>query len=243
MLFISSVFAIVILTNASFDSCTLLMYTSWIQRVPKRTLASPPSYFANPQKPPKTYKESAGEYSALPLPQLTLSSQNGNANQDSQQNDHQPPLISPTPAERPLRELTTLLAMFTLAYLAVDNYSSRAKLEKVSKETTALNLKALQLQQQNFLAARRQQDLRLLKERADASKKSYRMALHIAMLRQQLEEQQLEPVSVDAALQEFEKHVKIQNLALNLTGQAIWVVDSSELAGRVPDPRVYEREK
>lgn len=219
------------------------MFTRWIQRVPKRTLAAPPSYFANIQKPPQTYNGSNGEYTSHPAPQLTLHSQNGNANQDSQQNDHQPPIISPPPADRPLRELTTLLAMFTLAYLAVDNYSSRAKLEKVSKETTALNLKALQLQQQNFLAAKRQQDLRMLKERADASKKSYRMALHIAMLRQQLEDQHIEPVSVDAALQEFEKHVKIQNLALNLTGQAIWVVDSSELAGHVPDPRVYEREK
>lgn len=131
--------------------------------------------------------------------------------------------------------------MFTLGYLAIDNYTNRIKLEKVATETTAINLKTLQLQQQNFLNARKQQDLNLLEERRDMAKRCFKMSLHIAMLRKQLQDLGVQPADIDSAVLEFEKSVKVNNSIQNVTGNVLWLDDSSPLTGFIPDYREYDR--
>lgn len=131
--------------------------------------------------------------------------------------------------------------MFTLAYLAVDNYTERIKLEKLNAETTAINVKTLQLQQQNYVTAHKQQEVKILRERIEMSKRCYKMALHIAMLRKQLADLGMTPTSINSVIQEFEKNVRLNNSVQNLTGQAIWLDDSSPFGGYVPDYREYDK--
>lgn len=182
-----------------------------------RTLRAPPSYFSNPTSIPSQYGQSD-----QPQPEPRPNS------------EYEEPQLK-------LRDLTSVLGMFTLAYLAVDNYSSRIKLEKLNAETTAINLKTIQLQQQNFLNTRKQQELKMMKERDDVAKRCYKMALHIALLRQQLVELGVEPATINTVVQEFEKNVRISNSQQNLTGHSMWMDDSSPLKNYVPNYREYDR--
>ena len=117
--------------------------------------------------------------------------------------------------------------MFALAYIAIDNYTERMKLEKLHTETTAINLKALQVQQLNYQKERKKKDLQLLQERRELAKRNFKMALHIAMLRKQLLDAGMDPISLDASIAEFEKSVKADNSIKNVTGQYLWLDDSS----------------
>ncbi|GEQ69133.1 hypothetical protein JCM33374_g2804 [Metschnikowia sp. JCM 33374] len=144
-------------------------------------------------------------------------------------------------AKRPLKDFASLLAMVTLAYFAVDNYQGRVKAEKINQETTAINLKTLQIQQQNFLKARKQQDIRALKERVDVSKRCFKMSMHIALLRKQLLDLGVDPKDIPEVSEEFDKHARVSNSVQNLTGNAIWLTDDSEYKGLMPDYREYDR--
>ncbi|SGZ49950.1 CIC11C00000003851 [Sungouiella intermedia] len=193
-----------------------------------RSVMVPPSHFSNPANVPKQYGIDSQSS------ETNTESENGNV---SELGNYPPPPRS----ERPFRELLSLLAMVALTYLAVDNYTGRVKLEKLNTETTAINLKTLQLQQQNFLNSRKQQELKMLRERMDVSKRCYKMALHIALLRKQLTDLGVDPAEINTVLQEFEKNVRLNNSVQNLTGQAIWLDDNSELSGFVPDYREYDK--
>ena len=53
------------------------------------------------------------------------------------------------------------------------------------------------------------------------------MSLHIAMLRKQLMDLGVSPIELDLAIKEFEKSVKLDNSIKNVTGQYLWLDDSS----------------
>ncbi|OVF08632.1 hypothetical protein EJF18_30511 [Clavispora lusitaniae] len=190
-----------------------------------RALQVPPSHFSNPSSFPPPYgQKKPSETQDVPL----------EPSDSEYSQEHQP-------STRSLRDLSSVIAMFTLAYLAVDNYSNRVKLEKLNAETTAINLKTIQLQQQNFLNARKQQDLQMLNERLEISKRCFKMALHIALLRKQLADMGVEPAEISQVIQEFERHVKINNSVQNLTGSAMWLEDSSPLNKYLPNYREYDK--
>lgn len=193
-----------------------------------RSVVIPPSHFSNPENVPQQY--GLENQNRQPGPETD------NIN-SSDIGSHLPPRRS----DRSFRDLLSLLAMVALAYLAIDNYADRVKSEKLNTETTAINLKTLQLQQQNFLNARKQQELKLLRERMDVSKRCYKMALHIALLRKQLADLGVDPADINAVLLEFEKNVRLNNSVQNLTGQAIWLADDSSLNGYIPDYREYDK--
>lgn len=196
-----------------------------------RFYSLPPTHFSNPAKVPL-------EYGTESLPLTNTASQNrADQTLNSQNLGHEYEARS----QSPLKELLTVLAMFTLAYLAVDNYTERIKLEKLNAETTAINVKTLQLQQQNYVTAHKQQEVKMLRERIETSKRSYKMALHVAMLRKQLADLGEEPVGINAVMLEFERNVKLNNSVQNLTGQAIWLDESSAYGGYVPDYREYDK--
>lgn len=155
---------------------------------------------------------------------------------------HTPPQSTATPHSSPqpssssssssahegsIREITGLLAMFALAYLAIDNYSERVKIEKLHHDTTAINLKALQVQQLNYAQERKKRDLVMLQERREVAKRDFKMGLHIAMLRKQLLDAGMKPVELDAAIKEFENSVKADNSLKNVSGQYLWLDDKS----------------
>lgn len=186
----------------------------------RRSVHQPPSYFNDPLSVPKPF----GNY-----PEST-----SNTSQESQNSgDDIPP-----PNLRSMKDFALVFASLSLAYMAIDNYKSRVKIEKVSQETAAINIKTLQLQQQSFTGALKKQELRILNERQTMAKRCFKMALHIAMLRQQLTELGVEPKTIDELTSEFEKSVKMSNSG---PGTALWLDDDSRYKPDLPDYREYDR--
>lgn len=192
-----------------------------------RTLGhtTPPSHFTSGDLPPNfdQLDKSFPKETSSPIVTPNQSHQSGNN------------------GDKPLRELTSMIAMFTLGYIAIDNYINRIKLEKINSESTSINLKTLQIQQANFTQAREKRDLQILMERKDNQKKAFKMQLHIAMLRQQLAKNGIDPVDIDDALDEFDKSVKLSNSIRNISGQNLWLNDDSELKNYLPDIHDYDK--
>lgn len=179
----------------------------------------PPSHF-NSGEVPQTYSYNShgNQYGHSPPPPPQSSAQSSPPQQSS---------ASSNKHEGSIREITSLLAMFALAYLAIDNYTERVKIEKLHHDTTAINLKALQVQQINYAQERKKRDLAMLQERREVAKRDFKMGLHIAMLRKQLLDAGMKPVDLEEAVKEFENSVKADNSIKNVTGQYLWLDDKS----------------
>lgn len=179
----------------------------------------PPSHF-NSGEVPQTYSyhSHGNQYGHSPPPPPQSSAQSSPPQQSS---------ASSNKHEGSVREITSLLAMFALAYLAIDNYTERVKIEKLHHDTTAINLKALQVQQINYAQERKKRDLAMLQERREVAKRDFKMGLHIAMLRKQLLDAGMKPVDLEEAVKEFENSVKADNSIKNVTGQYLWLDDKS----------------
>ncbi|CAI5756595.1 unnamed protein product [Candida verbasci] len=219
------------------------MYRALIRNTIRRLGSStvlhsqPPSHFSNPNEIPPTYNtyynrnnsiEESNKYKVDPYKQ---SQQVQPSSSSSSSQSH----------EGSFKEITTLIAMLALAYIAIDNYTSRIKIEKLHQETTAINLKALQIQQLNYQKDKKARDLQILKERKEVAKRSFKMSLHIAMLRKQLKELGVDPIELDKVVNEFEKTVKVDNSMKNVSGQYLWIDDSSEYKNELPDPMEYDK--
>lgn len=186
-----------------------------------RGKSSLPTYFSDPNSFP---------------PQHGVKAETNSTNNNQQT----VPLSQPEPT-RSVRDGGLFIAIVALAYLAVDNYQSRVKVEKLKQEAAAIHVKTLQLQQQNFMKSRKQQERYMLKERTDLAKRSFKMSLHIAMLKKQLEDAGFEPKEIGDVIEEFEKNGRMMNSVRNLTGQAIWLGDGSEYARYLPDFHEYDK--
>ncbi|KAK6461781.1 hypothetical protein DFJ63DRAFT_336551 [Scheffersomyces coipomensis] len=196
----------------------------------KRSSFNPPSHFTNPYDPPQTY----GHNQSPPSSQTQQTQQSSSSSSSSQSSNDK---------TNSLKEITSLVGMCILAYLTIDNYTNRIKLEKLITETTAINLKTLQIQQTNFLNVRKKRDLQILQERRDTDKRDFKMSLHIALLRKQLNDLDIDPIDIDVAIKEFEKNVKADNSIKNVTGQSLWLDDNSTLKSYLPDPHDYDKRK
>lgn len=103
------------------------------------------------------------------------------------------------------------------------------QLDKQINEMKTVNLKNLQIQQANFINARNKRDLQILQERRDHNKRNFKMSLHIALLRQQLIQNGIDPVEINSAIKEFEQNVKADNSIKNVSGQALWLDDNNRM--------------
>lgn len=142
-----------------------------------------------------------------------------------------------------LAGLANAVATLALVYFAVDNYSHRIRLEKTAEELASINLKTLQLQEAQYVAARKKRDFQILQERKEMAKRSMRMGLHIALLRKQLEDHGVEPATIEEALKQFEQLVRVDNLIKNVLSQNLWIDDGSELKQYLPDYQEYDKKK
>ncbi|RKP32428.1 hypothetical protein METBISCDRAFT_25665 [Metschnikowia bicuspidata] len=192
-------------------------------RFPSRSVHQPPSYFSDPRTIPQPYGE----------PQKTSQTE-----QAPHQTQQAPNYDMPPPNLRSMKDFALVFLSLTLAYMAVDNYKSRVKIEKLSQETAAINIKTVQLQQQTFTSAIKKQELRIINERMALAKRSFKMALHIAMLRKQLQGLGFEPRTIDEVSAEFEKSVK---MAKSAAGTELWLDDDSQYKPGLPDYREYDR--
>lgn len=202
-----------------------------ILRSQGRFYTTPPSHFSDPSRIPQTYTDPQSQpqtqtqtHAPAYPDQVPQTPSNGHANQERNGS---------------IKELTSLLAMGVLAYIAVDNYTNRIKLEKLNTEATAINLKTLQIQQQNFMASRQKRDIQILQERKEHARRTFKMGLHIALLRKQLTEAGQTPYDIELAVKEFEKNVKADNSVKNVNGQALWLEDASRMYNLYRFMRTY----
>lgn len=201
-----------------------------------------PSHFSNPSAAPRQYEQT---------PSSVLNPKNEKAPETHIQEPNQKQERN----ESSIKELTSILAMCALAYIAIDNYNNRIRLEKLNNDTSAINLKTLQLQQANFLNAKKKQDLAMVEERKETNKRDLKMGIHIALLRKQLKEAGIEPKGIDDAIKEYERSVRADSSVKHVSGQVLWLDDESSkyqdrdifaptnivLKQYVPDAHEYDR--
>lgn len=182
-----------------------------------------PRYFSDPTRLPSAYTGLSDAASS------DSNAKNASPESDSKDNDSllQKHVSDRMPEDRIWRDLSLLVAMGALAYIAIDNFINRLKLERANSEITAINLKSLQAQQASFANARKNRDLQMLEERKENARRDFRMSLHIALLRKQLEEAGISAVGIDKVLKEYEQNVKIDNSFRNVSGQNLWLLDDS----------------
>ncbi|SCU92930.1 LANO_0E02564g1_1 [Lachancea nothofagi CBS 11611] len=157
---------------------------------------------------------------------------------------HRPvPHLVPTPklpVRKPLLELATVFSVLALSFFAIDNYRARLRLE-LKVEEDALKFKQAQdLLAKQANAHRKKRELQILNERKLIQTREMKVALHVAMLRKQLIEAGLKPATIEQALHEFEKHVKMENSISNVSGTRLWVTDDSPSKCYVSDVREYD---
>ncbi|EGW33200.1 uncharacterized protein SPAPADRAFT_60531 [Spathaspora passalidarum NRRL Y-27907] len=198
-----------------------------------RSAIPPPAYFANPQDIPHPYQVDNGKSNkdlVVEAGSQSVPAQAPSAiqyNNSSSYNNASSQQSYPHSNDGHFREIASLLAMVVLSYIAVDNYTERTKLEKLHNQTTAINLKALQIQQAAHNNDRKTRDLQMLQERKEMAKRTFKMGLHIAILRKQLLEAGIDPINLDEAVREFEKSVRADNSSKNVSDQYLWLDDSS----------------
>lgn len=189
-----------------------------------------PSYFSDPTVIPQEYDLLGSQVKNPSYESTTDTHRSSGSSSSVAQNQNMHSHGSSSSGDKHegfFREITSLIAMCGLGYLAIDNYASRIKLEKLNNETTAINLKTLQIQQANFANALKKRDLQIIQERRDGARRNFKMGLHIALLRKQLIDAGITPVDIDKAIAEFETNVKADNSINNVSGQALWLDDSS----------------
>lgn len=177
-----------------------------------------PSHFSNPSLVPPQY----GQHQRSELPKSVEEVPQQNKSQERLQDK-----TNERSSESSLKELSSILAMCALAYIAIDNYNNRIRLEKLNNDSNAINLKTLQLQQANFLNAKKKQDMVMIEERKETNRRNFKMALHIALLRKQLKEAGIEPLGIEDATREYELSVRADSSVKHVSGQVLWLDDSS----------------
>lgn len=215
-----------------FKSETLFTIPALRRILVSRSYHLPPSHFSDPLAIPQPFGESGPTSTQQNANQNKQEQQYANQNTQRLNNDIPPPNL------RSMKDFALVFGSLTMAYLALDNYKSRVKIEKMSQETAAINVKTLQLQQQTFTGAIKKQELRIHNERMVISKRCFKMALHIAMLRKQLQALGVDPTTIDQLTEEFEKSVKMSKLG---PGGYLWLDEASEYKADLPDYRDYDK--
>ncbi|CUS23113.1 LAQU0S08e02410g1_1 [Lachancea quebecensis] len=144
------------------------------------------------------------------------------------------------PARKPFLELAMLFSVLALSFFAVDNYRARLTAELRLEEQALKARQAQELIAKQLNAQRKKRELQILNERKLVQTRQMKVALHVAMLRKQLLDAGLAPASIEDALQEFERHVRMENSISNVSGTRLWVTDESPAKQFVPDVREYE---
>ncbi|QLQ81359.1 hypothetical protein HG537_0F01200 [Torulaspora globosa] len=141
---------------------------------------------------------------------------------------------------RSLTDIAMVIAVGTLCFLAIDNYRAHHELQaQVERDRIKL------AETQEFLtrqtnAARKKRELQILNERKTTKMREMKLALHVAMLRAQLQDHGIEPRSIDDCIHEYARSVKMDNSISNVSGTALWINDDNSLKGLIPNVREYE---
>lgn len=146
----------------------------------------------------------------------------------------------PDNRSRPLTDAAMVIAVGTLCFLAIDNYRARCELQAQVEQDRIKLAETQEFLTRQTNAARKKRELQILNERKTTKMREMKLALHVAMLRAQLQEHGIKPRSIDECVQEYARSVKMDNSISNVSGTALWINDDSSLKGLLPNPREYE---
>lgn len=157
---------------------------------------------------------------------------------------YMPPHLAKTNGIRkPFLEFAMIISVIALSFFAVDNYRVRIGLQSKLQENNLQTQKAQEFYTKQMNALRKKRELQILNERKNVQMREMKMSLHVAMLRKQLRDHGIEPATIDEALQEYERSVKMENSISNVSGTSLWVVDDSPTKAFVPNVREYDSKK
>ncbi|CEP62523.1 uncharacterized protein LALA0_S05e07536g [Lachancea lanzarotensis] len=185
----------------------------------RQRYSTPPTYFAG--APPRPVVSSVS--TSIPLSPASARVQNQDAT-----------------SRKYLQDLVTVISVLALSLLAFDSYRVRVKLEAKLEQDTEHFKKTQDLVTKEFNANRKKRELQILNERKRVQTRELKVALHVALLRKQLEDLGVQPASVNQALQEFEKNAKMENSTSNVSGTRLWITENSPCKGYISDVREYD---
>lgn len=139
------------------------------------------------------------------------------------------------------RDLGSGIATIALVYFAIDNYLTRVQLTQAGFDRAVEQQKSLAVAQMTFNSARKKREIQVLNERKSFQKREMKMALHVALLRKQLEEAGKEPVDINTVIEQFEDKVKMEVSMANFTGTSFWLNGENDLKKYIPDSHEYDR--
>lgn len=188
----------------------------------------PPTYFSNPSpgSSGSLAQQANGSSSQFQPPQMQMQT---------------PGSGSGSPRFSVFKDIGMGVALVALVYFAVDNYNTRLTLQQKAFENAMEQQKAVALAQMSFNNARKKREIQILNERKNFQKREMKMALHVALLRKQLQEAGVQPVDINEAIAEFERNVKMENSLANVTGASLWIVDDADIKSYVPSSHEYDR--
>ncbi|ODV87001.1 hypothetical protein CANARDRAFT_27337 [[Candida] arabinofermentans NRRL YB-2248] len=223
---------------------------------------TPPTYFNNGSNPPKTLDEIREQNNHhSPTYSHNFSQQNVHSMKQqphqsssipSYQSASPPPSSSsssPPPLSNPprklssdsIKELATSLPLIFLLSMALGWYINdqidREKEHERELKMLKKNQKEMLIQMQNYKKKVALHTVELTKKDVLIQGK---MQMHIALLREQLIENGIEPVKIDQALEKFEEEVKMQT---TLTTIDLWVPGESRLKSYIPDAHEYANKR
>lgn len=184
------------------------MFRSRIFRaVSKRNVITPPTYFSSPAHSPN-----------VPF-------------------HHVPPMRSGSQAEpqpRPrLLDISILFSVLSLSFFAVDNYRSRVELELELENFRLDSLNQKEFSKMELQGKFKKRELQILNERKNTQIKEMKMLLHIAMLKQQLEKNNIkDSITLQQVHEEFNKKIRMDNSLSNVSGVKLWI-DSDVDSGKI----------
>ncbi|KAL6942535.1 hypothetical protein ACO0QE_003713 [Hanseniaspora vineae] len=179
-----------------------------LRALPKRKIITPPTYFSSPAHPPN-----------VPFPH------------------HVPPVHSGSQSEsqtRPrLLDISILFSVLTLSFFAVDNYRSRVELELELENFRLDSLNQKEFSKLEMQGRFKKRELQILNERKNTQIKEMKMLLHIAMLKQQLEKNNIKDnITLQQVNEEFNKKIRMDNSLTNVSGVKLWI-DSDVDSGKI----------
>ncbi|KAF3985769.1 hypothetical protein FT663_04171 [Candidozyma haemuli var. vulneris] len=201
----------------------------------RRLMSQLPSHFSNPGNPPAPYGSVPNANADMASPQPISQSHSGQSMPPPNSTPNFPDPNRSSGA-RTLWDLLNFAATLGIAYYAYDNYVAKVKLEKVIKQTNAINAKAMQQQQQIAAKYKAQYEQHLREVSRASHRATFKMGVHISMLKKQLIDAGLDPVKADQAVEEYRQSVRSK--VVNDV-EYLWLDRSSPYSQLTPHLREY----
>ena len=138
------------------------------------------------------------------------------------------------PQPRPrLLDISILFSVLSLSFFAVDNYRSRVELELELENFRLDSLNQKDFSKMELQGKFKKRELQILNERKNTQIKEMKMLLHIAMLKQQLEKNNIkDSITLQQVHEEFNKKIRMDNSLSNVSGVKLWI-DSDVDSGKI----------